>query len=417
MTDDSSPATARPAQQDVAGELRLPKAPGVIRSFFARHPRFTDILVLLIYAVPQGISVLYEIFNRHDIVGALSALIAGLGVGALLLLRRRWPVVLAVVSITAAVVFVGRDNDSSVVAVCIAVYTSAVYVSVRAAWISFGIGSVAYTLAAIVMDPVSGISWYSIALPVIMFLLIAALIGINVGNRKRYIAALVDRAAQLVRERDQQAQLAAASERSRIAREMHDIVAHSLSVMVRLADGAEAVAASDPETALGAMRNIGATGRKSLAEMRRLLGVLRDEEGALAATAPQPTLDELGDLVQSYRFAGLPVRVQTSGIAPTAEGVQVAVYRAVQETLTNALRYARAPSDVLVSLDYSGRGVVLTVTDDGAGGQATESVGSGRGLIGMAERAALYGGTVESGRRPGGGWRVRMTMPEAGEDE
>jgi signal transduction histidine kinase len=258
--------------------------------------------------------------------------------------------------------------------------------------------------------------WANDVLPTLILCLFAVLIGINVGNRVRYIGALVDRAGQLARERDQQAQLAAASERSRIAREMHDIVAHSLSVMIRLADGAEAMVEKDPEASLAAIRNVGSTGRASLADMRRLLGVLRDEEHELTERMPQPTLDMLPQLVDSYRGAGLPVSLTVSGVPPSSQGAQLTIYRAVQETLTNALRYARQPTQVHVVLDCSDSAVTLTVTDDGAAGPRAESVGTGRGLIGMAERAALYGGTVESGAQPNGGWRVRMTMPEAGED-
>ena len=165
-------------------------------------------------------------------------------------------------------------------------------------------------------------------------------------------------------------------------------------------------------------------GRDSLRDMRRLLGVLRDgtEGGADAAapTAPQPTLDELDDLVETYRAAGLPVVVRRSGTPPTSDAVQVVVYRAVQEALTNSLRYAVRPSRVLVSLAYGGQAeadVVVEVTDDGAvGAIPAESVGTERGLVGLRERAALFDGTLQAGRRlDGPGWRVRLVLPGAAE--
>jgi signal transduction histidine kinase len=255
----------------------------------------------------------------------------------------------------------------------------------------------------------------------LLSLVFALLIGSNIGNRRRYLAALIDRAAQLARERDQQGLLATAAERSRIAREMHDVVAHSLSVMVRLSDGADAVFEKDPARSREAVRQIGEVGRDSLRDMRRLLGVLRTEEGEeVAALGPQPTLDELDRLIETYRATGLPVAVQQLGDPPSDTGLQVAVYRTVQESLTNALRYAREPSRVLVQLDYRS-GIVVEVTDDGLFLGPVASVGTGRGLVGLRERAALFGGTAEAGPRlnpetgqDGGGWRVRVTLPHTG---
>jgi signal transduction histidine kinase len=235
----------------------------------------------------------------------------------------------------------------------------------------------------------------------------AVVLGVNVRTRRAYLASLEERAAQLERERDQQGQLAAAAERARIAREMHDIVAHNLSVMVALADGAGFMASSDPDRSAGAMEQVSRTGRHALAEMRRLLGVLRaDGEAALA---PQPGLADLDALLEQVRAAGLPVTLETSG-TPVAlgSGAELTVYRLVQEALTNTLKHAGAGAAATVRLRYEGDGIDVEVTDDGRG-RAHVSAG-GQGLSGMRERAAVYGGDVEAGPRATGGWRVHTRL-------
>ncbi len=389
----------------------------MIRLFWARHARTADILIALIYAIPEAIARVATYLDGSLPPGYNTvALLVGAATTFALYKRRSAPVAALVVSAAGTTLFIWTESNMGGIAVMIALYSIAVHHSVRAAWIGLGATAVIFTLAGFLTAGMFTDPWTADIAALIVTGLFAVLIGINVGNRKRYIGALVDRAGQLARERDQQAQLAAASERSRIAREMHDIVAHSLSVMIRLADGAEAMVEKDPEASLAAMRNVASTGRASLAEMRRLLGVLRDEENELAELAPQPTLDALPQLVESYRAAGLPVTLTVTGVMPTGQGAQITLYRAVQEALTNALRYARQPSAVRVVLDCADGAVTLTVTDDGAGGQPAPSEGTGRGLIGMAERAALFGGTVSSGPLPNGGWRVHMTMPETGEN-
>ncbi len=259
-------------------------------------------------------------------------------------------------------------------------------------------------------EPVSVSSW------AIVVMLLATLVGINVGNRKRYVGALVDRAAQLARERDQQSQLAASAERARIAREMHDIVSHSLSVMVSLADGSVAAIAENPARSRIAMDQVAETGRHALADMRRMLGVLIDEPPASAtggaALQPQPSIEDLADLVDTFRTAGLPVTFASTGVPPADPVQQLTVYRIVQESLTNALRYATGASEIDVIATFTPDSVSVRIDDDGRA-DAPVSPGSGRGLVGMRERIALYAGTLESGPRPGGGWRVYAAfMPE-----
>ncbi|MFJ8637504.1 sensor histidine kinase [Streptomyces sp. NPDC093610] len=246
-----------------------------------------------------------------------------------------------------------------------------------------------------------------------------ALLGIAVRTRREYTEALVERAHRLERERDQQAQLAAAAERARIAREMHDIIGHNLSVITGLADGGAYAAAKSPERAGQALEAIGTTSRQALAELRRVLGVLREQAPAADLT-PQPSLGDLDTLLTGVREAGLPVRLTVHGIpppAPASPGRQLAVYRVVQESLTNTLKHAGPDATAEVTLTYTTTGLEVRATDSGGRQQTPEGEktrgkpGGGRGISGMRERASLYNGTLESARLPAGGWQTRLRLP------
>ncbi|TDE08902.1 sensor histidine kinase [Jiangella asiatica] len=236
--------------------------------------------------------------------------------------------------------------------------------------------------------------------------------------RQAYVAELVERAHQAERDRDQRALIAAAEERARIAREMHDVVAHNLSVIVVQADGGRYAAAQDPQAAADALTIIGDTGRGALAEMRRLLGVLRatdDGDGGGAdqdiVRNPQPGLGSLPELVTSVRQAGLPVEFDVSGAPrPLPPGPSLAVYRVIQEALTNALKHAGPAARAQVRLAFGVDCLTARVSDDGRGAAAAGD-GLGQGLLGMRERMTMYGGTVTAGPLTGGGWRVDMDMP------
>ncbi|WP_199521386.1 sensor histidine kinase [Jiangella anatolica] len=230
--------------------------------------------------------------------------------------------------------------------------------------------------------------------------------------RQAYVAELVERAHQAERERDQRAQLAAAEERSRIAREMHDVVAHNLSVIVVQADGGRYAGDHDPQAALDALKTIGDTGRGALAEMRRLLGVLRSADDADGGSVrPQPGLGSLPELVTSVRQAGLPVDLDVTGPPrPLAPGPSLAVYRVIQEALTNALKHAGPAARATVALVFGADRLTAQVSDDGRGAAAHDD-GLGQGLAGMRERMTMYGGTVTAGPVTGGGWRVDLDLP------
>ncbi|MEV8456387.1 histidine kinase [Streptomyces sp. NPDC052095] len=262
--------------------------------------------------------------------------------------------------------------------------------------------------------------WNQTAVPQLWAFALAAMLGIVVRTRKGYTEALVDRARRLERERDQQARLAAAAERTRIAREMHDIIGHNLSVITGLADGGAYAAARSPERAAQALEAIGTTSRQALTELRRLLGVLHDHP-AEADRAPQPTLDDLDTLLTGVRAAGLPVSLRVHGtppaLAPTA-GRQLTAYRVVQEALTNTLKHGgtQPPPSAEVTLTYRPGELEAVITDTATATRPqTGARGGGQGIAGMRERASLYDGTLEAGPLPASaavpGWRVRLRLP------
>jgi signal transduction histidine kinase len=241
-------------------------------------------------------------------------------------------------------------------------------------------------------------------------LLLAATLGAWRRARLAQVAALHDRNRLLALERDQQAAVGAAIERARIARELHDVIAHSLSVIVVQADGAAAGAETRPAAAADALRTIADTGRDALTQMRRLLGVLRAEDGG-TALAPQPGTARLDALVGQVARAGLPARLAREGEARALDGtIDVTLYRLAQEALTNVLKHAGEVSRVDVVLRYRDDAVELQVRDDGRGARAAGD-DAGHGLVGMRERVEMHDGTLEAGPRDGGGFAVRAVIP------
>ena len=234
-------------------------------------------------------------------------------------------------------------------------------------------------------------------------------LGYALRGRQQQVEELAARSERLEREREAQARAAVASERSRIARELHDVVAHSLSVMVIQTQAADRVLEGEQHSAREALASVDATGRQALEEMRRLVGMLRED--AELALAPQPGLDDLDALVAQVREAGLPVELAVEGEPrPLAPGVDLSAYRIVQEALTNTIKHARSASVAQVVVRFGPHDVELEIVDDG-GGPSGLNGGGGHGLVGMRERVALYGGTLESGSRDGRGFRVWARLP------
>jgi signal transduction histidine kinase len=228
---------------------------------------------------------------------------------------------------------------------------------------------------------------------------LAWLVGHAYRNQLQRTSELRERADRLERERETEARAAAAEERARIAREMHDVVAHSLSVMVVQAEAAEAMLDADPERARRPIAAVQETGRSALTELRRMLGVMREMADEGAALAPQPGLGGLDALVEHVRDAGLPVTLRVEGDPrPLPPGIELSAFRIVQEGLTNALKHA-GPARAEVRVRYGARELELEVRDDGRG-RGPQSNGGGHGLVGMRERVALYGGRLTAGPLP-----------------
>lgn len=293
-----------------------------------------------------------------------------------------------------------------------------------------------------VRSPAEPLAMVIMAIGCGLMVLTAWAFGDVVRNRRLTVRALEDRAHRLEVQSRQERELAAADERSHIAREMHDIVAHSLQVIISQADGARYAAAAKPALAVTALETIGQTGRSALADMRQLLGVLRetgetvagvpgvtdDDARRPAADAspdgrgtrlppgrrPQPRLADLPALVETMRLSGLEVSLLETGTPRRAlpAGGELAAYRIVQEALTNTLRHGGPDADAFVTLAWTARGLDLQIDDDGCGAAADPATrGSGQGLRGAAERAALFGGTLETGPRVGTGYRVSAHLP------
>jgi len=239
-------------------------------------------------------------------------------------------------------------------------------------------------------------------------------LGAYVQTRRRYTRALAQRAAQAEREREQLARIALHEERAAIARELHDIVAHSVTVMLVGVRGARDVLRTAPAVADDTLARVETSGEQSLAELRRILTLLRSPDHG-AESRPQPSLADLDDLVADYRAAGLPVRLEVTGQRrPLPGGVELSVYRVVQEALTNVLRHSH-PSRVTVTLSFRSSRLEVEVVDDATTSTDQGNRTSGHGILGMRERVVLLGGELETGRRVGGGYRVAAWLPVGGD--
>lgn len=244
-----------------------------------------------------------------------------------------------------------------------------------------------------------------------LIVLVSWTFGDLARTRRLTMEGLRDRANRLEMERQYERDLAASDERNHIAREMHDIVAHSLSVIITQADGARYAATKDPQIAIETLKTVSDTGRSSLREMRRLLGVLRTDEAA--ENRPLPTLMDIDDLVSTTQRSGLEAHLVVEG-APRRElpaGAELTAYRCVQESLTNVMKHAGANASAQVALTWTGKGLEILVTDNGRGAGALTQDGAGQGLRGMCERVSLYEGWAKAGPITGGGFQVSVFIP------
>lgn len=313
----------------------------------------------------------------------------------------------------------GAEPVAGQIAVPLVIYATAAY---GPAWASRAVlllgllGGVMLTTREYSGSAASGILGLTIGALYTVLIWMLVLVSWTLGDltrvRRLQLQALEDRTRRLEIEHNQERQLAAADERSHIAREMHDIVAHSLSVIITQADGARYAAAAKPELATEALATIAATGRDSLAEMRRLLGVLRSDDGS--PTRPQPRLSDLDELLLGFRAAGLQVSFEQHG-TPRRQlpaGAELTAYRTIQEALTNVIKHAGPSATAALVLTWQNRGLEIDIRDDGRGAAADPPVPGGcNGLPGMGERIALYDGSLSAGPQQGGGFRVSVLIP------
>jgi signal transduction histidine kinase len=391
----------------------------------AVDPRTTvDVVIAVLLGTFSLIGVVAESADPPPGEHAADALAYGLVVVAALALvwRRKAPVtVLAVVTVLVSVFWLlGYASLLSLIGLP-ALYSVAAYSEDRRlAWVTVvaAAGTLLVVASLTVFDRPEGYELLT-AVSMAAFLAAAVAAGVVMRNRERIFVDSERRAALAEADRVAEAERAVASERARIAREMHDVVAHGMSVVAVQAAAGQAIVRTDPDRAAEVFARIEAVGRESLGELRRMLGVLRDASGETASLSPQPGLADLADAVVEASESGIATELIVDGERrDLPPGVELAAYRIVQEALTNVLKHAGASASAQVRLAYERDAVVLEVTDDGRG--AVTSLfgrGGGHGLIGMRERVAIYGGTLSAGPRPGGGYRVRASLPIQHDDE
>jgi signal transduction histidine kinase len=352
-------------------------------------------------------------FRAHDPMAAHRAQIVGysLLLGLPLIWRRRSPpLVFGIVCAFAFAQWLTTVPVVADVALLIAFYTVAATQTLRwliAAAITLEVGVV---LAVLRYHEGHGPREFALGVLFLSVLVGAAgVFGTNIRVRRAYLHEVEQRAARLEFERDQQGQLAVAAERSRIAREMHDVIAHNLTVMVALADGAALTTANDPNRAAAAMRESSATGRRALREIRRVLGVLREDGGA-AELAPAPGLVDLDRLVGTIRRTGFDATLTWQGAVPEElpPSLELSIYRLVQESLTNTVKHASGADRVSVLVRRADDAIEVLVSDNGHVDETTVPEG-GHGIVGMRERVSAHGGTVSVGPT-GTGWLVHATF-------
>jgi signal transduction histidine kinase len=344
--------------------------------------------------------------------------VAGLGLLIPLIWRRThtFPVFLVCTGVALVQWAMNARLMPADIGLLVALYAVAVYGNVKQSRIALGIGMFGVLLATT--------RYWSSSDPkqqfTIMVALAALVFGVwAFGERRRtralYVAQLEERAAQLEHDRDREAKLAVTEERTRIAREIHDVVAHGLSIMIVQADGGLYAADASPEQAKKALATIGDTGRTSLTEMRKMLGLLKDDVRADLdpdQPRPQPGVSQLPELIENVCQAGLAVEYQVTGQPrdlPALLGLTA--YRIVQEGLTNMLKHAGPGARTSVQLDYGQEMLTVVVTDDGRGAAAAAGTDPGHGLVGMRQRASISGGTVTAGPKAGGGYEVIARLP------
>ncbi|MEU0630081.1 sensor histidine kinase [Streptomyces sp. NPDC005989] len=389
--------------------------------FIRRHPTGVDCFWAVVLLGLSGMSM--AVMPRSG-TERIAAVLIILGLCVVVALRRRAPEKMLLLAITMGVaqLVTGVGPGVANFAMLVIVFTVA---TVGERWAS--------RLALVCSLCAAGVStlrwpqeapqggWAQQAFIVIVLtvpFVLAWVLGDSMRTRRAYFSQLEERAARLEREREAQSKVAVAAERARIARELHDVVAHNVSVMVVQADGAAYVMDAAPDQAKQALETISSTGRQALAEMRRLLGVLRTGDAQESGEyVPQPDVDQIEDLIDQVRQAGLAVDFKIEGTPrPLPSGVELTAYRIVQEALTNTRKHGGPDAGASVRLVYFDDGLGLLIEDDGRGAahelyEDGGADGAGHGMIGMRERVGMVGGTLDAGPRPGGGFRISALLP------
>ncbi|MFD4001800.1 sensor histidine kinase [Streptomyces rubiginosohelvolus] len=389
--------------------------------FIRRHPTGVDVFWAVFLLGLSGMSMVSGMYDagREEIV----AVPVALGFSTVVALRRKAPekmLLLAILVGVVQLVFNVRPGVGNF-AMLVITYTVA---TVGERWASrlALIGSLsAAALSQLRWEAEPGGSWVQVIFVTVIMtvpFVLAWVLGDSLRTRRAYFDQLEERAARLEREREAQSKVAVAAERARIARELHDVVAHNVSVMVVQADGAAYVMDAAPDQAKQALETISGTGRQALAEMRRLLGVLRTGDAPESGEyVPQPDVEQIEDLVAQVRQTGLEVDFKVEGTPrPLPSGVELTAYRVVQEALTNTRKHGGPDAGASVRLVYFDDGLGLLIEDDGRGAahelyEDGGADGAGHGMIGMRERVGMVGGTLDAGPRPGGGFRISALLP------
>jgi signal transduction histidine kinase len=381
------------------------------------HPVAADALLAGLLAVVSLIALVFQARNQHlSRPGPLAVAMVLLGTLPLAW-RRRHPLGINLAVGAVAVAYGIAPLPDLVTPVplggVVALYSAVAWCDRRVSVI-VGVASGA-SLAVVALWPGTGTDLLDLSFGALL-LAGAWVLGDSARVRRAYTTELEARAAWLARERDFEAQRAVTAERARIARELHDVIAHHVSMMVVQAEAGPVVAERDPPGAARAFDGIAAIGRQALVEMRRLLGVLRSEsDEPPPSLAPQPGVAQLPGLVDQTRQTGLQIELVVEGEpVPLPAGMDLSAYRIVQEALTNAVKHA-GPSRVRVLVRYGDRDLRIEVRDDGRGlAPAAANGGPGHGLIGMRERVHLFGGELTAGPAPDGGFTVAARLPLGG---
>ncbi|GAA2146360.1 sensor histidine kinase [Glycomyces algeriensis] len=401
----------------MAEAVTVPRKRGMwqrMLEFDSRHPLLWNLFPIFLFSLPAALAVVLAAVGEIDPVDPLLQVLLVAMFLVPTIWRRRYPFAVLLsqcvpLAITIPMGYTSEEsagfvNSAAAVAFTFVLYNLVVRRPLKLLWWAGMVSLVPSLIDWLVNQNLSVGSFLAFFAPTVIYFGFIVAIGMLMRTRREFQHS----------ERDQAAQQAVTEERNRIAREMHDIIGHNLAVINALADGGAYAATAAPEKAKEALEAIGRTSREALSELRRVLSVLKAEEGEDLELAPQPGLAELDALIERVREAGLPVTVSVAGDPwALSENQQLAVYRTVQESLTNVFKHARGVRRAEVSMEYRDAGLSVTVRNTG---NRVDEAGTARGLAGLSERAAAFGGTMVAGPEALGGWRVALWLPEDGEE-